>query len=65
MMRLRRPLYGVGDPFSMDADDQIRKKRDAEVIFHFVGISCTAGLNSFHVMDIIGYSLHLLMMRLH
>ncbi|KAH1156879.1 hypothetical protein GYH30_029611 [Glycine max] len=30
MMRLRRPLYGVGDPFSMDADDQIRKKRDAE-----------------------------------
>ncbi|XP_027362885.1 probable ATP-dependent DNA helicase CHR12 isoform X1 [Abrus precatorius] len=30
MMRLRRPLYGVGDPFVMDADDQIRKKRDAE-----------------------------------
>ncbi|KAK7405884.1 hypothetical protein VNO78_07496 [Psophocarpus tetragonolobus] len=30
MMRLRRPLYGVGDPFAMDADDQIRKKRDAE-----------------------------------
>ncbi|KAK7280168.1 hypothetical protein RJT34_25230 [Clitoria ternatea] len=30
MMRLRRPLYGVGDPFSMDADDQLRKKRDAE-----------------------------------
>ncbi|KAJ1423774.1 SNF2-related, N-terminal domain [Sesbania bispinosa] len=30
MMRLRRPLYGVGDPFAMDADDQLRKKRDAE-----------------------------------
>ncbi|KAI4317782.1 hypothetical protein L6164_025624 [Bauhinia variegata] len=30
MMRLHRPLYGVGDPFSMDADDQLRKKRDAE-----------------------------------
>ncbi|CAJ1925279.1 unnamed protein product [Sphenostylis stenocarpa] len=30
MMRLRRPLYGVGDPFAMDADDQIRKKRDAQ-----------------------------------
>lgn len=32
MMRLRRPLYGVGDPFAMEADDQFRKKRDAEVI---------------------------------
>ncbi|XP_028773967.1 probable ATP-dependent DNA helicase CHR12 isoform X2 [Neltuma alba] len=30
MMRLRRPMYGVGDPFAMDADDQLRKKRDAE-----------------------------------
>ncbi|KAF5465666.1 hypothetical protein F2P56_015648 [Juglans regia] len=30
MMRLRRPLYGVGDAFAMDADDQFRKKRDAE-----------------------------------
>ncbi|CAN8269922.1 unnamed protein product [Cochlearia groenlandica] len=30
MMRLPRPLYGVGDPFAMDADDQFRKKRDAE-----------------------------------
>ncbi|GAU24878.1 hypothetical protein TSUD_116020 [Trifolium subterraneum] len=30
MMRLRRPPYGVGDPFAMDADDRIRKKRDAE-----------------------------------
>ncbi|KAL2349508.1 hypothetical protein Fmac_003508 [Flemingia macrophylla] len=30
MMRLRRPPYGVGDPFAMDADDQIRRKRDAE-----------------------------------
>jgi len=35
MMRLRRPPYGIGDPFAMDADDQIRKKRDAEVIFYF------------------------------
>lgn len=32
MMRLQRPLYGVGDAFAMDADDQFRKKRDAEVI---------------------------------
>lgn len=30
MMRLRRPLYGVGDAFAMEVDDQIRKKRDAE-----------------------------------
>ncbi|XP_057424188.1 probable ATP-dependent DNA helicase CHR12 isoform X2 [Lotus japonicus] len=30
MMRLRRPLYGVGDPFAMDADDQLKKKRDVE-----------------------------------
>jgi len=35
MMRLRRPLYGVGDPFAMDADDQLRKKREAEVILFF------------------------------
>jgi SWI/SNF-related matrix-associated actin-dependent regulator of chromatin subfamily A protein 2/4 len=35
MMRLRRPPYGVGDPFAMDADDKIRKKRDAEVILYF------------------------------
>lgn len=33
MMRLRRPLYGVGDAFAMDADDQFRKKRDAEVFY--------------------------------
>jgi len=32
MARLRRPFYGVGDPFAADADDQLRKKRDAEVI---------------------------------
>lgn len=32
MMRLRRPMYGVGDPFAMDTDDHLRKKRDAEVI---------------------------------
>lgn len=33
MMRLPRPFYGVGDPFAMEADDQFRKKRDAEVIY--------------------------------
>lgn len=36
MMRLRRPLYGVGDPFAVEADDQLRKKRDAEVIYRRV-----------------------------
>ncbi|XP_050217949.1 probable ATP-dependent DNA helicase CHR12 [Mercurialis annua] len=30
MMRLRRPSYGVGDAFASEADDQFRKKRDAE-----------------------------------
>ncbi|KAF8392449.1 hypothetical protein HHK36_022791 [Tetracentron sinense] len=30
MMRLRRPLYGVGDAFAMEADDRLRKKRDTE-----------------------------------
>ncbi|XP_052207411.1 probable ATP-dependent DNA helicase CHR12 [Diospyros lotus] len=30
MMRLRRPLYGVGDAFAMEADDNLKKKRDAE-----------------------------------
>ncbi|KAK9287937.1 hypothetical protein L1049_016382 [Liquidambar formosana] len=30
MTRLHRPLYGVGDAFAMEADDQFRKKRDAE-----------------------------------
>ncbi|XP_061990466.1 probable ATP-dependent DNA helicase CHR12 isoform X1 [Rosa rugosa] len=29
-MRLPRPLYGVGDAFAVEADDQFRKKRDAE-----------------------------------
>ena len=32
IMRLPRPLYGIGDAFAMEADDQFRKKRDAEVI---------------------------------
>ena len=36
MMRLRRPLYGVGDAFAMEADDQFRKKRDAEVIINIM-----------------------------
>ncbi|KAK3027230.1 hypothetical protein RJ639_041648 [Escallonia herrerae] len=30
MMRLRRPLYGVGDAFAMESDDHLKKKRDAE-----------------------------------
>ncbi|CAJ2630299.1 unnamed protein product [Trifolium pratense] len=30
MMRLRRPSYGIGDPFAMDADDRLRKRRDFE-----------------------------------
>ncbi|EOA19864.1 hypothetical protein CARUB_v10000115mg [Capsella rubella] len=30
MMRLPRRMYGVGDPFAMEADDQFRNKRDAE-----------------------------------
>ncbi|KAM5569323.1 putative ATP-dependent DNA helicase CHR12 [Rosa sericea] len=29
-MRLPRPPYGVGDAFAVEADDQFRKKRDAE-----------------------------------
>lgn len=29
--RLRRPLYGIGDAFAMEADDALKKKRDAEV----------------------------------
>lgn len=33
MMRLRRPLYGVGNAFPMEADDTMKKKRDAEVIY--------------------------------
>lgn len=31
MMRLRRPMYGVGDAFAAEGDDNLRKKRDAEV----------------------------------
>lgn len=31
MMRLRRPLYGIGDAFAVDAEDPLKKKRDAEV----------------------------------
>ncbi|CAI0391511.1 unnamed protein product [Linum tenue] len=30
MMRLQHPLYGLGDAFATGADDQFRKKRDAE-----------------------------------
>uniref|UniRef100_A0A5B7A9G1 DNA helicase n=1 Tax=Davidia involucrata TaxID=16924 RepID=A0A5B7A9G1_DAVIN len=30
MMRLRHPLYGVGDTFAIEADDPLKKKRDAE-----------------------------------
>jgi len=41
MMRLPHPLYGIGDAFAMEADDQFRKKRDAEVIssnVHFLSV---------------------------
>lgn len=47
MMRLHRPPYGVGDAFAMEADDQLRKKRDAEVIFFQQSF-----LYFFHVLDI-------------
>ncbi|KAL3505887.1 hypothetical protein ACH5RR_031269 [Cinchona calisaya] len=30
MMRLRRPLYGIGDAFAVDAEDPLKKKRDSE-----------------------------------
>ncbi|CAI9118550.1 OLC1v1020137C1 [Oldenlandia corymbosa var. corymbosa] len=30
MMRLRRPLYGIGDAFAIDAEDPQKKKRDVE-----------------------------------
>ncbi|XP_027164831.1 probable ATP-dependent DNA helicase CHR12 [Coffea eugenioides] len=30
MMRLRRPLYGIGDAFAVDTEDPLKKKRDAE-----------------------------------
>ncbi|KAL8162672.1 hypothetical protein V2J09_014161 [Rumex salicifolius] len=33
MARLPRPMYGVGDPFAVEADDQIRKKRDNERLY--------------------------------
>lgn len=39
MMRLHRPLYGVGDAFAMESDDPLRKKRDAEVSLYFVTTS--------------------------
>ncbi len=32
MMTLRRPLYGIGDAFATEADDQFRKKWGSEVI---------------------------------
>ncbi|XP_057960121.1 probable ATP-dependent DNA helicase CHR12 [Malania oleifera] len=35
MMRFRRPFYGVGDAFAVEADDQLRKKRDAERLSRF------------------------------
>ncbi|KAL3578217.1 hypothetical protein D5086_019721 [Populus alba] len=37
MMRLPRPLYGIGDAFAMEADDQFRKKRDAERLSRLEG----------------------------
>ena len=36
MMRFRRPLYGVGDAFATEAEDPLKKKRNAEVILLFI-----------------------------
>ncbi|KAG8370177.1 hypothetical protein BUALT_Bualt14G0090100 [Buddleja alternifolia] len=35
MMRLRRPLYGIGDAFAMEADDPLKKKREVERLSRF------------------------------
>ncbi|KZV33593.1 hypothetical protein F511_34361 [Dorcoceras hygrometricum] len=35
MMRLRRPLYGIGDAFAVETDDPLKKKRDAERLSRF------------------------------
>ncbi|THF96564.1 hypothetical protein TEA_023219 [Camellia sinensis var. sinensis] len=35
MMRLHRPAYGLGDAFSMEADDNLKKKRDTERLSRF------------------------------
>ncbi|XP_042037771.1 probable ATP-dependent DNA helicase CHR12 [Salvia splendens] len=35
MMRLRRPLFGIGDAFSMETDDPLKKKREAERFSRF------------------------------
>ncbi|KAI3469543.1 hypothetical protein Pfo_026206 [Paulownia fortunei] len=35
MMRLRRPLYGIGDAFAMETDDPLKKKREAERLSRF------------------------------
>lgn len=40
-MRLCRAHYGVGDAFATEADDQFRKKRDAEVTCYFVFLPVT------------------------
>ncbi|KAK6139067.1 hypothetical protein DH2020_027190 [Rehmannia glutinosa] len=35
MMRLRRPLYGIGDAFAVETDDPLKKKREAERLSRF------------------------------
>lgn len=35
MMRLRRPLFGIGDAFAMETDDPLKKKREAERFSRF------------------------------
>ncbi|KAL0414564.1 UNVERIFIED_CONTAM: putative ATP-dependent DNA helicase CHR12 [Sesamum radiatum] len=35
MMRLRRPLYGIGDAFALETDDPLKKKREAERLSRF------------------------------
>ncbi|KAL3648914.1 putative ATP-dependent DNA helicase chr12 [Castilleja foliolosa] len=35
MMRLRRPIYGIGDAFAVETDDQLKKKRETERLSRF------------------------------
>ncbi|GFP84004.1 probable ATP-dependent DNA helicase chr12 [Phtheirospermum japonicum] len=35
MMRLRRPIYGIGDAFAVETDDPLKKKREAERLSRF------------------------------
>ncbi|KAL3648941.1 putative ATP-dependent DNA helicase chr12 [Castilleja foliolosa] len=35
MMRLRRPIYGIGDAFAVETDDPLKKKRETERLSRF------------------------------